>query len=224
MAGVIFSLMDSAFDTILVLLCVIVLIGVLVMIIDRFALKSRLSNKLFHRDLKIEKNANVITEIKKIAQLVCMSYYEEQLGILERREDGEHIVEYNQGADNDYECLVMKYNGLITVGVDLSKITDKDIKISGNSLKAKIPHSEVFEIRINPSDSETICEEGDWDGEKEKLLYCHTKEELEKHAIDEGIFKRSDEVAINNLSEWFKAFGFKDVNIYMEKTTEVKNS
>ena len=218
--------MDSAFDTILEILCLIVLIGVVLMVIDRFVLKSRFSMKWFHRELTIEKTANIITEINDIAQLVCMTYYEEQLGIMERRDDGKiYIVDYKEGVGNDNDCMVVQYNGIVNVGVDLKKIKDDNIKRSGNRIEVKIPKSEIIgDIVINPDNKIFIYKTGDWDSEMENKLNCHMKEELYKHALAEDIIKRSDDVAIKILSNWFKALGFKDVNVYMEKTTEVKNS
>jgi hypothetical protein len=228
MTGVVLSLMDSAFDSILEILCLIVLIGVVIMVIDRFVLKSRFSMKLFHREKPtIEKTPNVITEITDIAQLVCMTYYEEQLGIMERRDDGKiYFVDYKEGADNDNDCMVVQYNGMVNVGIDLKKIKQNDIERSGDNIKqVRIPKSEIIgDIVINPDDKIYIYKKGDWDTEMERKLYCHMKEELYKHALAEDIIKRSDEIAIKSLSNWFNAFGFKDVNVYMEETTEVKNS
>lgn len=206
---------DNVVDYILLIMCLITLVGVIILLFNRFVFKFRLSN-MFRRNLKIEKTANIITEIKKMAQLVCLTYYEEQLGIMEKRDDDKYyFVQYNQGSDEKYDSLVVKYNGVITVGVDLSKIEDKDIVISGDSFNAVIPHSEVFEIRINPDDKEYIYKQGKWGGEEETKLYCHMKETLREHATEEGIFRRSDEIAIKNLSAWFKSYGFKQVKVYM---------
>ena len=47
------------------------------------------------------------------------------------------------------------------------------------------------------------------------------KEKLSEHATEEGIFQRSDEVAIKNLSTWFKSFGFEHVDVHMEHATEM---
>ena len=211
------NIIDNTFDLILLILCIAVVIGVFVMLIDRFLFKSRLSAK-FHRKLKIEKTTNVITEIKKIAQLVCMSYYEEQLGIMEKREDGKfYFVQYDQSPDKEYDSLVVKYDGRLLAGVDLAKIKEKDIELSGNTLKAKIPHSEIFEIQINPDDKEFIYKSGDWGPDEENKLYCHMKETLVEHVIKENIFQNSDRIAINNLSTWFKSFGYEKVEVYMEQ-------
>ena len=42
------------------------------------------------------------------------------------------------------------------------------------------------------------------------------KDMLKKHAIEEGVYQRSDELAIKNLSTWFKSFGYEHVEVYME--------
>lgn len=165
----------------------------LMLMIDRFALKSRLIDR-FRKDKRIDKTANIVTEIKKIAMLVTACYYEDLL----IKEDGDKII------------YIVK--GTVHAGIDLKGLRQEDIHVQGDKMIVSIPHSTILDVIVNPSDIDPF--KGNVNFNEVKRIVVDAKKKIVENAKSEGkLLARADEIAEKNVKAWFKVFGFKDVNV-----------
>lgn len=167
----------------------------------------------FHKDLTIDKTANVVEEVKKIGQFTTAAYYEE-VPLREIRIDtvGRSGV-FGIGAGTSYKDneIVLIGKGRVRAGFDLSKLQDDDIITHGDTLELSLPAVEVFDIIMNPSDFTTEYEKGTWSHELTKPIKKRAKAELEQNALDYGILEKAEESGLKRLESLFKTFGFNTV-------------
>ena len=125
-----------------------------------------LKNKPEDEGLKIDETANVVTEIKKIAQFTSACYYEDL--ILKDSKANETLggKVLNTFSKKDKPLLedqiVIVASGNVRAGFDLSKLTEQDVQVQDSVLTVRIPKAEIFEVIVNPSGFDIYIEEGSW--------------------------------------------------------------
>lgn len=167
----------------------------------------------FHKDLSIDKTANVVEEIKKIGQFTTACYYEE-LPLRDIRIDTikrEGLFGIGAGKTFKENEIVLIGKGRVRAGFDLAKVKDGDMNVHGDTLEMKLPRAELFDIIMNPSDFTTEYESGTWSHELTKPIKERAKADLEKNAIDYGILQKAEESGLKRLEMLFKTFGFNTV-------------
>lgn len=192
------------FKLIIVLIIVCACLAGGLYIADKFQL---ISLPFAHKDLTIEKTANVVTEIKKIGEFTTACYYEE-LALKDTRIDTTTILGFERYKKNE---IVLIGKGCVRAGFDLAKINPEDISISGDTLSMKLPAVEIFDIIINPSDFSVEYEDGDWNNENTKAIKNSAKEQIEKNSIANDILKKAENVGLERLKTLFKTFGYTEV-------------
>lgn len=197
-----------------------------------------------HKDLSIDKTANVVEEVKKIGQFTTACYYEE-VALQDSYEDTAHFLgrnadklagkalrkvglgRFSHAADkassvvtNSTNEIVLIGKGRVRAGFDLSKISEGDINVHGDTLEMVLPHPEIFDIIMNPSDFTTEYEKGTWSHELTKPLKERAKISLEENALDFGIIKKAEESGLKRLETIFKTFGFNTVVLTVSQSAE----
>ena len=107
--------------------------------------------------------------------------------------------------------IVLIGKGLVRAGFDLSKLSENDIIVNGDTLTINLPQPEIFDIIMNPSDFTTEYESGTWNHELTKPLKERAKVDLEKNALDYGILQKAEDSGLKRLEALFKTFGFNTV-------------
>lgn len=168
--------------------------------------------------LKIDETANVVTEIRKIAQFTSACYYEDI--ILKETKANESLggKVVNTFSKKDKPILedeiVIVASGNVRAGFDLSKLSEKDIVIHDSILEVTLPKAKIFEVIVNPSDFDIYIEDGTWSHEQVTKVENKAMNKIRKDAINDGLLDKATELGVAKLSELFKTFGYKEVVIH----------
>lgn len=168
--------------------------------------------------LKIDETANVVTEIRKIAQFTSACYYEDV--ILKDKKANESLggKVVNSFSKKDKPILedeiVIVASGNVRAGFDLSKLSEKDIVIRDSVLEVTLPKAEIFEVIVNPSGFDVYIEDGTWSHEQVTKVENKAMNKIRKDAINDGLLEKATELGVTKLTELFKTFGYKEVVIH----------
>lgn len=172
-------------------------------------------------ELKIDKTANVVEEIKKIGEFTSACYYEELVVKQSKKSD------FNESGlgklakvitDEDMmDEIVIIANGKVRAGFDLNKLKDGDINVKGDTLSLTLPETEIFDVIINPSGYEIYVEDGKWSHEEVTELVTNARKELEQNAIAYQLKKKAEEIGITKLKTLFGTFGFNTIFVNVKK-------
>ena len=186
---------------------------------------------LFGGPLKIDKTANVITEIKKISEFTTAVYYEECVLQDQHYKVSEKtaykkvstgsIVKDALGLGKEAEGVIVDstvagriaiiVHGKVRAGFDLSKLEEGDIKINGDTLSVRLPEAEIFDIIVNPSDVEIFHSSGEWKDDEVSNIISTSKSKIESDAIKFGLLERATTLGKEKFINLFKTFGFECV-------------
>lgn len=171
--------------------------------------------------LEIDKTANVVTEIRKIAELTTACYYEDV--ILKEKKSSETIggKVINSVSKKEKpiveDHIVIVASGNVRAGFNLSKLTEKDVVVEDSVLTVTLPKAEVLEIIVNPSDYDVYIEDGKWSHEQVTKVEDQAMTQIRKDAIDDGLLQHAEELGVSKLTELFKTFGFSSVVVKVRK-------
>ena len=170
--------------------------------------------------LKIDETANVVTEIRKIAQFTSACYYEDI--ILKETKANESLggKVVNTFSKKDKPILedeiVIVASGTVRAGFDLSKLSEKDIVIHDSILEVTLPKARIFEVIVNPSGFDVYIEDGTWSHEQVTKVENKAMNKIRKDAINDGLLDKATELGVAKLTELFKTFGYKEVAIHTQ--------
>jgi len=165
------------------------------------------------KPLTIENTANVITEIKKIGEFTTACFYEE-IAMQNARVDTVTILGIERHKHHE---IVLIGKGRVRAGFDLAKIQESDMNAHGDTLDLTLPHAEIFDIILNPSDFDIEYESGDWDNENTKPIKAAARKQLEEDAIAGGIQQKAETSGLERLKNMFTVFGYKVVNLSIKE-------
>ena len=144
----------------------------------------------------------VVKNIKNIQELSTACFYEEII----RREPIKRK-----------DSLIIIAKGQVRAGFDLKELNEDNITIENDTILSIIlPDVKIFTFAINPSDVKFI------EGQKannEKVFnraISKATKRIEEDAIRDGILDKARESGKKQMTELFKAFGFKEVYVDIE--------
>lgn len=118
--------------------------------------------------------------------------------------------------------ILLIASGDVVAGVDLSKITPTDIRISGDSIFLEIPHPEIFHTRIDNQETRVYLREKGilypYDKNLETIARQQAEENLTDWARQHGILEKARANAIAELQRFLHSLGFTHIII----TTQVQ--
>ena len=197
-----------SFASLLPILALIVLIAA---IAGYFYLKNNPKDE----GLKIDETANVVTEIKKIAQFTSACYYEDLILKDSKANEtlGGKVLNTFSKKDNPLleDQIVIVASGNVRAGFDLSKLTEQDVQVQDSVLTVRIPKAEIFEVIVNPSGFDIYIEEGSWSHEQVTNVENKAMKRLREDAIRDDLLEKATDLGVAKLQELFKTFGFREV-------------
>ena len=223
---------------------ILLIVGLLIIVaaVVFAGIKLNWFNFSFHKELTIDKTANVVEEVKKIGEFTTACYYEE-MALQDSYEDtvqnaghnddafmgkasrklgfGKKLSEMTSSATAGHTSLtneiVLIGKGRVRAGFDLAKLQDNDFIVHGDTLELTLPSVEVFDIIMNPSDFTTEYEKGTWSHELTKPIKERARVQLEQNALEYGILKKAEESGLKRLESLFRTFGFNTVLFTVSK-------
>ena len=149
--------------------------------------------------------ATVVREVQGMNQLVTVKYVLEKVVILED-------VKWYGG-----NRLLLVAHGVAKAGVDLAKIGPKDVDVSGDRVRLRIPKAQLFDVYLD--DRRTQVVEGttgllrEFDKDLEQDARRTSVDQLRVAAREAGILRDAEERARGQLTELFRRAGFTTVEI-----------
>ena len=167
--------------------------------------------------LDILDTPNVVTKIRKIAELNTYTYVDQVVvkDQVTTQEISKHL--FGSGVDtvdvnHEYVYLV---KGIVRAGYDFSKMKDGDIKASNDTLWITLPPVEFLDVISNPSDVNVFYEEKTdiWSYDELQNKKVEARKKIEQNAIERGVLQRAEDAGKEKVTNLFKAFGFNVVEI-----------
>lgn len=195
------------------LIGILVVAGLVVFAVDKFDLMKWKDRFFTQEELKIDPTASIVEEIRKISEFTSACYYEEYVIQDTKEASGNALLKMVKSKPE----VVILSKGKVRAGVDLGKITPEDIKVSNDTLRINLPQPEIFDVIVNPSDYEIFSENGDWSHDEISRIIQKGKENLQQHALDEGIIGKAGETSKKKLESLFQTLGYNVVEIILPK-------
>lgn len=167
----------------------------------------------FGKGIQIDTNRTaVIKQLQKLNRLETASFTIEK--IVEAGAQGNQVEQFLFG-----DKILVIANGQIIAGVDLSKITDKDISVQGKSLTLKLPSPEILQSILNNDKTIIYNRQTGILTKGNKDLETQARSAAEKSirtaACDGNILETARENAIKQLTALFESVGFTSVTVEM---------
>ena len=216
--------------TLIRIVAAIIALAVLALALDGMLNRFKAAKGLFGHRLGIEETSNIITRINRISEFTTACCYDEQVIRKEKFRYINRKVYPNSTSKlgiitniaNPYEptikldstrcgLIVFIVKARVRAGFDLSKVTEEDVSVSGDTLSVRIPEAEVFDIIANPSDWEVFYSDGNWEDGEIRAIQTASKETLRQGALDSGLLERAERNGKESLVSLLRTFGFAEV-------------
>lgn len=160
------------------------------------------------KGLVIDKTPIIVEETKKISEFTSAHFYEEVVVRDERIDTGLVFNTKNE--------VVIIARGNVRAGFNLSKLTEADYKIKGDTISFKMPKPEIFDVIVNPSNYEIFVEDGKWSHDEITKVVSKAQALIKEDALKNDILGLATKSGVNKLTELYKSFGFNVVNIEVD--------
>ncbi|HEX4343583.1 MAG TPA: DUF4230 domain-containing protein [Verrucomicrobiae bacterium] len=163
---------------------------------------------------KVYSSATLLLEVKPLAQLVTVQYvvqkYVEQ-------------VDAKWYGDNHVMLLAQ---GVVTAGIDLKQLQDKDIEVSGTNVIVHLPPAQIMDAHLDDKETRVVDRTtGIWrtfDKDLEQETRKIAVDDIRRDARTHGILEKADAQAKLLLANLFHQLGF--TSIVFEGATPVSGS
>jgi hypothetical protein len=114
--------------------------------------------------------------------------------------------------------IVLMAMGRVRAGIDLSKISERDVQIQGNRIRVRLPKVEVFSVELLPNESRIYDSERSWLFSQYEGLELEAMEEarlklLSEARADTQMLRIAESMARLQLREFLEKAGFEQVEI-----------
>lgn len=170
-----------------------------------------------------------VYEIKNIGELSTTEYTVGK--IIKVEDNGSEWNDISGIKKGDYKFgerkLLINCKAKIKAGVDLSKLKDGDIKISGTTIEITLPPLEITSFSMDPSlirtEMESVTGLRDEFTQQEKNDFLKQGEEAIKKDITEiGIFKDAADNASAFITDFYQQLGFEKIIIHQTPPNDEK--
>jgi hypothetical protein len=150
--------------------------------------------------------ATVIRQIQTVSELVTVKYVLERVVILED-------IKWIAGLGESRVLLLA--HGVVKGGIDLGKIKEGDVRISGKRVVIKLPPPQILEAYLDEKQTRVIERTTgllrSFDKDLEQTARQNAVDDIRRAARTGGILKEADERARSQLTNLFKQMGFESV-------------
>lgn len=187
----------------------------------------------FGKGLTIDPTANVVTRIRKISELASACSYDEavlsrskyrivEIPVYRHSQSGNKIIDrLGLGIEQDGVVtdsirtarIAVIVKGKVRAGLDLSKVDETCVKISGDTLTLSLPKPEILDVIVNPSDYEIFDRDGKWNDKEIADILSRAKEAIEENALKNGILPKASSASATQLQSILKPLGFTHIEI-----------
>lgn len=175
--------------------------------------------RLFQFDVNIDKTDNVVEQIQATAELTTACFIDEFVlyytkdNAVTKSSVNKFLQENLNTSVASKDRMVLICKGKARAGFDLKKVTEADVKVSGDTLNIVLPEPEYFDLVINPSDFEYFDRTGKWSHKQETQVKQAAIKRLKADAESKGLLKRAETIGLQRLQTMYKTLGFSVVNL-----------
>ena len=179
-----------------------------------------LPNAFEEKKAYISETPTMVKEIKSIAELYSVCYYDQLYVDSVRKEikTTDAVINFFGGNSTTNTKLGLITTAKVFAGFDLSKLDSTDISVMDSTLTIKLPAPQIIDIVMNPTDVTTFIEEGKWSMDEVKMVKNKAISMFRKRALNKGILVDAEKKGKESIELFFKSLGFKNVIV------EQKNS
>jgi len=150
----------------------------------------------------------VVQRIQRLQRLETVVYSMEK--IVTGTQDNAYLPKFLGG-----DSILLIVHGEVTAGIDLAKLDESKIKISGRSIEIDLPPAEIFSTRIDNGRTRVYSRETGLFTTPDPNLESEARREAERQigqsAIASGILKTAADNGRANLTGLLEALGFQTV-------------
>ncbi|MEO6219585.1 MAG: DUF4230 domain-containing protein [Ginsengibacter sp.] len=119
--------------------------------------------------------------------------------------------------------ILMSCKATLVAGIDMSKISEKDIKIDGYKISLTLPPARLLYININPEDIKTAYEDVSmfrtkYSSQERDELATQAEIQIKESADSLGIFVTAETNATLFINNFLKKEGFQNIIINISST------
>ena len=175
-----------------------------------FSRLGRRVSKAFVPQQTIWTDTPIVESIRSMQQFVTASYYEE-LPIVSTKDRQWPIP------DDD---LVIIYNVTIEAGFDLSRLTEADVTLQGDSaISVRLPAPGILTRRCNPSDKTIFHDSNRWSQTELDQMHQQALDRVEHNARRDGLMSTALANGKQYITRLLCTFGFEPKNVIVYVST-----
>ena len=115
--------------------------------------------------------------------------------------------------------ILMSCKASLVAGIDLSKLTEKDIHIDGENITLTLPHAKLLYLNIKPEDIKTAYQEvslfrANFSTQEKDELAAQAEKQIKDSVDSLGIFLTAETNATLFINNFLQKEGFKNINIH----------
>jgi hypothetical protein len=197
----------------------LLLILAVVLIFQRINWLPSFSDLFKSKPLEIESTAIVIKEINALSQLITITAYNEVVvdqvikgGSLFNNPVVPTLLNIPNVRYSDKK-LVLIGKGKVLAGIDLARLTDKDVFVNGDSVAINLPKAQILQVIINPSDFDTFEETGTWTDAEATSVKLKLRDKLIITVLRQNILQQAAAKAKLVMENFLSSAGFKKVTV-----------
>lgn len=155
---------------------------------------------------KVYSPAALLLQVQTISQLTTVQYVIEKVVMLE---DVKWIAVLGESR------VLLVAHGTVKAGVDLSKLSASDIKVSGKKISIKLPPPQIFDCYLDEKKTRVVERSTglirSFDKDLEQTARQNAVDDIGRSARNSGILRDAEERAHAQLTNLFKQLGFETV-------------
>jgi len=156
------------------------------------------------KPVTIDDTPILIKDIRSLGQVITATFYDE---VVVDSTIKHHFPQLPVTDDQ----LVIIARGRVLAGIDLKLLTDKNVKVSKDTVWMQLPPTKILDVIINPADYETFEEKGNWNQEAVTAVKIKARAKITADAFNKNIIDKADTKAKAVLEDFLHAAGFKVV-------------
>lgn len=156
------------------------------------------------KPLTIDDTPILIKDIRSLGQVITATFYDE---VAVDSTIKHHFPQLPVTDDQ----LVIIARGRVLAGIDLKLLTDKNVKVSTDTVWMQLPQTKILDVIINPADFETFEETGKWTQKAVTAVKIKARTKITANAYSKNIIEKATSKAKAVLQDFLRAAGFKVV-------------
>jgi hypothetical protein len=115
--------------------------------------------------------------------------------------------------------ILMSCKASLVAGIDLSKLTEKDIHIDGENISITLPRAKLLYINIKPEDIKTAYQDvslfrTNFSAQEKDELAAQAEKQIKASLDSLGIFVTAESNASLFINNFLQKTGFKNISIH----------